>query len=178
MLKTRDLCVCAVMAALLCVCAPLSVPIGPIPLSLASFVVYLCGALLGLKRGTIAVAVYILLGAVGLPVFSGFQGGIHKLIGVTGGFIVGYLPCAAIVGFAADRFGPRHAALPVAMIAGTAVLYAVGTVWFMISMGQTLQAALGACVIPFLPGDAIKIAVAAGLAAAAGPRLEAIISEG
>ena len=175
-MKTRDLCVCAIMAAILCVCAPLSVPVGPIPITLASFAVYLAGALLGLKRGTIAVAVYILLGALGLPVFSGFQGGLHKLAGVTGGFIVGYLPCAALTGLASDRFGKRHWALPVGMIAGTAALYAIGTVWFMISMGQSLPAALGACVLPFLPGDAVKIIAASGLTVSLGARLDPLIS--
>ena len=170
-MKTKDLCVCAVMAALMCLAAPLSVPIGPIPISLATFIVYLAGALLGWKRGAAAVGVYILLGAVGLPVFSGYQGGVQKLLGVTGGYIVGYLPLAVITGLAADRMADRKWALPAAMVAGTAVLYALGTVWFMAMTGNSLGASMGMCVLPFLPGDAAKIAVATVLSVLVRPRL-------
>ena len=153
----------AVFAALLCVAAPWSIPIGPIPLSLATFVVYLTGALLGLVDGTIAVAVYLLLGAVGVPVFSGFTGGIQKLLGVTGGYLVGYLPCVAIVGAAADHTKKHRWLVAVAMVAGTALLYALGTVWFMLQSGRTLAESMSLCVLPFLPGDAAKIAVASAL---------------
>ncbi|MBQ8972626.1 MAG: biotin transporter BioY [Clostridia bacterium] len=176
-MKTRDLTVIAIMAAILCIAAPLSVPIGPIPISLATFAVYLAGALLGWKRGTAAVLIYILLGAVGLPVFSGFEGGVHKLIGVTGGYIVGYLPCAAIVGLAADRWGEsRKWIIPVAMVVGTVVLYAIGTAWFMIQMNRSLAAALGTCVLPFLPGDAVKIVVAALLSFLLRDRLKSLLN--
>ena len=97
-MKTKDMTLIAVMAALICVAGPLSIAIGPIPLSLASFAVYLAGAVLGAKRGPLAVAIYLLIGLVGVPVFSGFSGGFQKLIGVTGGYLVGYLPCALLTG--------------------------------------------------------------------------------
>lgn len=167
--NVRNMCFTALMAAVMCVVAPLSVPIGPIPISLATLVVYLAGALLGGKKGTLAVAIYILIGAVGVPVFSGYSGGVAKLLGVTGGYIVGYLPCAAIVGFGIDRFGGNSVsvagkrfpwAYPVAMIVGTIVLYALGTAWFMAQSGNPLMGSLSMCVIPFLPGDAAKIVVA------------------
>lgn len=163
-MKTRDMCLTALMAALICVAGPLSVPVGPVPISLASFAVYLAGAVLGAKRGALAVALYVLLGAAGIPVFSGFSGGVQKLAGITGGYIVGYLPCAWITGFAAGRDGERKWFLPLGMAVGTAALYAVGTAWFMIQSGSALGAALAACVIPFLPGDAIKIAAASVIA--------------
>ena len=161
-LNTRDMTIVAVMAALICVAGPLSISIGPIPLSLASFAVYLAGAVLGAKRGTLAVALYLLIGLVGVPVFSGFSGGFQKLIGVTGGYLVGYLPCALLTGLAV---GPKAASapkwrLPAFMVLGTAVLYLIGTAWFMIQTKNPLGAALGMCVIPFLPGDAIKIVAA------------------
>ena len=152
------------MAALICVAGPLTVPIGPVPISLASFAVYLAGALLGWKSGAAAVAIYLLLGMVGLPVFSGFSGGLAKLAGVTGGYLVGYLPCALITGLGApdpsDPAGKPVWTLPLCMVAGTAVLYALGTAWFMAQSGNTLAASLGMCVLPFLPGDAIKIIAA------------------
>ena len=167
-MKTKDMTIIAVMAALLCVAGPLSISIGPIPLSLASFAVYLAGAVLGAGKGTLSVALYLLLGLVGLPVFSGFSGGFQKLIGVTGGYLAGYLPCAALSGLAvrpnSPEVGPRWR-LPVFMALGTAVLYLIGTAWFMLQTKNNLAAAMGMCVIPFLPGDAIKIVAASVLAA-------------
>ena len=162
-MKTRDITIVAVMAALLCVAGPLTVSIGPIPLSLATFVVYMAGAVLGAKRGTLAVAVYLLLGLVGLPVFSGFTGGLQKLIGVTGGYLVGYLPCALITGLAVVPDSPEVGPcwrLPAFMALGTVVLYIIGTAWFMIQTKNSLAASMGMCVVPFLPGDAAKIVAA------------------
>ena len=167
-MKTKDMTLIAVMAALICVAGPLSLPIGPVPISLATFAVYLAGAVLGWKRGTLAVAIYLLIGLVGVPVFSGFSGGVQKLIGVTGGYLVGYLPCALITGLGvreadAGREQPKWT-LPLYMVIGTAVLYIIGTAWFMIQTGNTLGASMGMCVVPFLPGDAIKIIAATLLA--------------
>ena len=166
-MKTRDLTIIAVMAALICVAGPLSISIGPIPLSLASFAVYMAGAVLGAKKGTLAVGIYLLLGLVGLPVFSGFSGGFQKLIGVTGGYLVGYLPCALITGLAVKPDNPDSGPqwrLPAFMVLGTTVLYLIGTAWFMIQTRNTLAASMGMCVIPFLPGDAVKIVAASLLA--------------
>jgi len=152
----------AVMAALICVAGPMSISIGPIPLSLASFAVYLAGAVLGVKRGTLAVALYLLIGLVGVPVFSGFSGGLQKLIGVTGGYLVGYLPCAAITGIGSGSESRWRR--PLFMVLGTAALYLIGTAWFMLQTKNTLAASMGMCVIPFLPGDAVKIIAATLLA--------------
>ncbi len=166
------MCFIALMTALICIAAPLSIPLtGMVPISLATLTVYLAGALLGAKQGTIAVALYILLGAVGLPVFSGFEGGVQKLVGVTGGYIIGYLPCAAIVGFAVNKWGEHKWVYPVSMVVGTLVLYAIGTAWFMFQTKVNLASAMASCVIPFLPGDAAKIVVATVLGVALRERL-------
>ena len=152
--------VIAAAAALICVAGPLSIPAGPVPLSLASFAVYITGAVLGPKKGTIAVALYLVIGTIGVPVFSGFSGGFQKLAGVTGGYLAGYIPCALLTGLGAERAvkpGARRWILPAAMAAGTLVLYGIGTAWFMIQTGNALGAALSLCVVPFLPGDAAKI---------------------
>ena len=154
------MCRIAVMAALLCVASPWSIPIGPIPISLATFAVYLIGVVLGCVDGTIAVAIYLLLGAVGVPVFTGFAGGVQKLIGATGGYLVGYLPCVAIVGAVSDWKPGKYLWLILSMIGGTLLLYALGTAWFMFQSGRSLVDSLGLCVLPFLPGDAAKITVA------------------
>ncbi len=161
-MKVKDMTITAVMAALICIAGPLTIPMGPIPLSLATFAVYLAGAVTGKKYGTTAVGLYLLIGIIGVPVFSGFSGGFQKLAGVTGGYLIGYLPCAFLSGIGAERAEKkgRKWLLPLMMIAGTAVLYAIGTAWFMIQTGNALGAALSLCVIPFLPGDAVKILAA------------------
>ena len=166
-MKTKDMALTALMAALICVCSPLSVNVGPIPISLCTFAVYLAAAVLGSKRGTLAVAVFLLIGMIGLPVFSGFTGGFQKLAGVTGGYLIGYLPCAWITGLGAgsperDALGGWR--LPLMAVLGTAALYALGTAWFMAQSGNGLGASLALCVLPFLPGDAVKIAAASLLA--------------
>ena len=166
-MKTKDMTIIAVMAALICVAGPLTISIGPIPLSLCSFAVYMAGAVLGAKRGPLAVGIYLLIGLVGVPVFSGFSGGFQKLVGVTGGYLVGYLPCAWLAGLGVkpgQTMPEPKWKLPAFMVLGTAVLYLIGTAWFMIQTKNTLAASMGMCVIPFLPGDAVKIVAASLLA--------------
>ncbi len=163
-MKTRDMTLIAVMAALICVAGPLTIPAGPIPLSLATFAVYMAGSVLGRKRGTIAVVLYLIIGVIGVPVFSGFSGGFQKLAGVTGGYLVGYLSCAYLAGVGGEQREKTgwwfHVLM---MVIGTILLYTVGTAVFMLHTGNALGAALSLCVIPFLPGDAVKIAATAFL---------------
>ena len=161
-MKIKNMTLTAVMAALICIAGPLVIPAGPIPLSLATFAIYLAGAILGKKWGTIAAGLYLLIGIIGVPVFSGFSGGFQKLAGVTGGYLIGYLPCAFLSGLGSEQAEKKKKSwiLPVMMTAGTAVLYGIGTAWFMIQTGNAIGAALSLCVIPFLPGDAVKIAAA------------------
>ena len=161
-MKIKDMTLTAVMAALICIAGPLTIAAGPVPLSLATFAVYLAGAILGKKRGTVAVALYLVIGIIGVPVFSGFSGGFQKLAGVTGGYLIGYLPCAFLAGLGAERAEKegRKWLLPAMMVVGTLVLYVIGTAWFMIQSSNALIPSLGMCVLPFLPGDAVKIAAA------------------
>ena len=154
----------AVMAAVMAVVAPFSISIGPIPLSLCTLVIYMNAYILGWKRGTVATLVYVLLGAVGMPVFNGFSGGLGVVAGPTGGYIVGYLPLALICGLAVAAAPKNRVGQFIGMILGTAVLYALGTAWYCVQSGNPLGVAMGYCVIPFLPGDAVKILLAAFLA--------------
>lgn len=162
---TKNLVLCAMCAAIICVLAPISIPIGPVPISLATFAVMFAGCLLGWKWGTLATLIYILLGAIGVPVFAGWTGGAQIIAGMTGGYIVGYLPLALISGLVYDLFGRhkkgavKYVSLVVGMVLGTIVLYALGTAWFMAVSGMGFAESMAACVIPFLPGDAIKIAI-------------------
>ena len=163
-LTTYELVLCALCAAVTCVLAPISVPLaGEVPISLATFAVLLSGILLGAKFGAISQLIYVLLGSVGVPVFAGWTGGIGITLGVTGGYIIGYIPMAFIAGLLYHRFGKeasgtrKYIVMFVSMVLATAVLYILGTAWFMAQTGMTLGASLAACVIPFLPGDLIKI---------------------
>mgnify|MGYP004732878759 FL=1 len=155
----RSLVLAALMAAVLCILAPLSVPVGPIPLSFATLAIYFIAYLLGWKWGTASVLVYVLLGAVGLPVFSGYSGGMGKVLGPTGGYIVGYLFLAVIAGLVIQRTANRFFQL-LGMLAGTAVLYAFGTAWYCFQSGVAVGDALMKCVWIFIPGDLIKMAAA------------------
>ena len=169
--SVRDMVFTALFAAILCAVAPFSLYIGPIPFSFATFIIYLAAATLGWKRGSIAVALYVLLGAVGLPVFSGFRGGFHVIAGATGGYIIGYIPIALVTGAFAELFKKKVWLCAVGMVIGTILLYTLGTAWFMFQSGNPFAASLALCVTPFLPGDAAKIAAACVIA----PQLRAAI---
>jgi biotin transport system substrate-specific component len=130
--------------------------------------VFMSGGILGAKFGAVSQVVYILLGAVGLPVFAGFRAGASVLVGPTGGYILGYVATAFIVGLICKRLKnsrPRSLrgaiVLAVSMALGILACYAIGTAWFMYSTNTPFLAALGMCVFPFIPGDALKIAAAA-----------------
>ena len=163
-MKTLDMVYIALFACLMAICAWISIP-GQIPFTLQTMGVFLAVGLLGGKRGTVAVLVYILMGAVGLPVFSGFAGGLGKLLGMTGGYIVGFLVSALLMWAMEALFGSKKWVLPVSMVVGLIACYAFGTAWFMVvytsSKGAIpLGAVLGMCVIPYIIPDAVKIAVA------------------
>ncbi len=178
--STQNLVLTALLAAVICILSPLSVPIGPVPISLATFAVMLAGCLLGAKWGTLATLIYILLGAVGVPVFAGYSGGFQDIAGMTGGYIVGYLPLAFCSGLIYDRLGRsasgvrRIAFMIIGMVVGTAVLYALGTAWFCVVSGMNVVSALALCVTPFLIGDTMKIIVVAVIV----PQLERALNAG
>lgn len=160
--KIRDLVITALMAAVICVLAPISLPIGPVPVSLSTLAIYFVVYIVGTRRAFTAVLVYILLGMAGLPVFSGWSGGVQKMAGPTGGYIVGYLPMVIVMGLYIDRHRKNRIGCILVSAAATAVLYVVGTVWFLqVMTDTTLAAALSMCVLPFIPGDLAKIIIAA-----------------
>ena len=144
------------MAALLCVLGPFSIPIGPIPVSLGTFAVSLCAMILGGPLGALSVLIYLLLGASGLPVFTGFQGGLAKIAGPTGGYMAGYLLHAFVGGMLVKRF--RFKVIPsfLALTASLLLDYVLGSAWFMFSTGAALPHTLKVCVLPFIPFDLLK----------------------
>lgn len=167
----------ALLAAVLCILGPISLSVGPIPFSLGTLGVYLIAVFLPWKNALAAILVYLLLGMAGLPVFTGFSGGLVKLAGPTGGYLIGYLPCVFIISFATHKRNTEKAHFAqaagyiVSMIIGTLVLYGFGSAWYMISTGSRLLPTLLVCVVPFLPGDALKIAAAFSLGYACRKRI-------
>lgn len=159
-LSVSNMALIAVMTAATCILAPLSIQLGAIPISLTTLVIYFSLYLLGTKKATISYLVYMLLGICGLPVFSGFTGGIAKLFSNTGGYIIGFLFMAVIAGLMIEKFPKQYVLHVLGMIVGTLVCYAFGTAWFMFLTKTTLMAALVACVFPFLLWDFLKILLA------------------
>ena len=159
-----DLAYTALFTVLLAVCAWITVPLT-VPFTLQTFGVFAALGTLGGRRGTYAVAAYLLLGLAGLPVFSGFRGGPGVLLGTTGGYILGFLASALLYWAVTARFGSRPGVMAAAMVLGLVVCYGFGTAWFLAAYARTtgpigLGAALGMCVFPFIVPDLAKLALA------------------
>lgn len=169
-LTVRDMVFAAAGAALMTICAWISIPLpSMVPFTLQTFGVCLTAALLGPRTGLWSLLGYILLGAAGAPVFADFRGGMGVLLGPTGGYVAGFLFTALTTGLASERWGDRIGRMAVAMALGVALCYAFGTAWFMAVYARRggsigLAAALGMCVVPYLVPDGLKILLAAVLA--------------
>ena len=162
---TRELVLIAMFSALTAVCAWISIPFGPIEFTLQTFAVFLLIMLLGGMKATISVTVYILVGAVGVPVFAGFGAGLGVLFGKTGGYIIGFLLMGPLFSLMTKLFGKKLLVQIIALVTGLLVCYAFGTAWFMyIYMRDTgdvgLMTVLSWCVFPYIIPDAVKMAVA------------------
>lgn len=162
--KTYDMVYIAVFAVLIAICSWISIP-TTVPFTLQTFAVFLAVGVLGGKRGSLSVLIYILLGAVGIPVFAGFSGGFGILLGSTGGYIIGFLFSALLMWGMEALLGKKTWVLGLSMVLGLIVCYAIGTVWFMAVYTKNsgpigLVAVLSWCVIPFIIPDLIKIALA------------------
>lgn len=162
-IRTKQMVLIALMTAVTCVLGPLSIPLpfSPVPISLTNFAIFLAIFILGMKNGTISFIIYLLLGAVGVPVFSSFRGGLQVLAGPTGGYLIGFIFLALIMGFALDHFDRKLVPTIIGMIIGMAVCYAFGTVWLAKLLSLSFKEGLMMGVIPYLPGDAAKIIIAA-----------------
>lgn len=147
----------ALMAAVICILAPNSIQIGVIPITLTNLVIYFSVYVLGMWAGTGSYIIYMLLGIVGLPVFSGYAGGLGKVVGPTGGYIVGFIFMALIGGFVMEKTNRKLIPTMLAWVVGTAVDYALGTVWFVYTAHCSVNYALSVCVYPFIVFDLIKI---------------------
>ena len=162
-IKTKQMVLIALMTAVTCVLGPLSIPLpfSPVPISLTNFAIFLAIFVLGMKNGTISFIIYLLLGAVGVPVFSSFRGGLQVLAGPTGGYLIGFIFLALIMGFALDHFDRKLVPTIIGMIIGMAVCYAFGTVWLAKLLSLSFKEGLMMGVIPYLAVDVAKIIIAA-----------------
>ncbi len=167
--RTLQLVYIAVFAALIAGCSWLSIP-SAVPFTMQTFAVFLALFLLGGKNGTLAVVVYLLLGAVGAPVFANFQGGLGALFGSTGGYLLGFLVTALLYWALEEKICKKHVAAALGvMVVGLALCYAFGTLWFVTVYSSSTGAvgigtALGWCVVPYIVPDLCKLALALALA--------------
>ena len=163
-LTLRDLCAISIFTAVTAVAAQISIPMPlGVPLTMQTFAVPLAGVVLGARKGTLSALVYVLLGAVGAPVFAGFSGGLGVILSYTGGFILSFPLMAMAAGLGADQ--KEKAWLWAGLVVGTAINFLCGMLYFAFLTSSSLPGAFAACVLPFLPGGAVKI-VLAGIAGA------------
>jgi len=164
--KALKMTLCALFAALTAVLSQIVIPIGPVPVNFATFAVFLSGALLGSKLGVLSLATWAVLGVCGVPVYTMMRSGPGALLGPTGGFIIGYIPASYLIGLISEKINKNNKVrlYAFAMTAGALIYFFSGTFWFMFSTGTGLFEALTICVFPFIPGDLLKLIVAATLA--------------
>lgn len=148
----------ALMSAVLCVLGPLSIniPVSPIPITLGIIGILLSVYVLGTKLALLSVGIYLILGSLGVPVFSNFSGGLAKIAGPTGGYLIGYIFLVLIAGLFVGKFGDKKLLQFCGAMAGILVCYAFGTVWLKIQANMTFSAALAAGVLPYIPFDIAK----------------------
>jgi biotin transport system substrate-specific component len=159
----------SLLAALTAAGAYLAIPIGPVPIILQNLFIFLSGLLLGSKWGVASIGVYLLAGALGLPVFAGGVGGIGRFAGPTGGYLFGFLPAVYVIGWIAET-SRKHAVSDIlAMVCGSLIIYACGVTWLKMLTGMTLAKTLAVGMYPFILGDALKITAAVPIAKALRP---------
>jgi biotin transport system substrate-specific component len=163
--RVRDAGLVLAGTALLVLGSRIAIPLpgDPVPFTLQTLTVLLAGGALGLRRGAIAAALFVALGLVGLPVFAEARGGLEVILGATGGYLVGFIAAAALVGRLAELGWDRHIGGSIGMnLLGTAIIYLVGVPWLAVTSGVTPGEAISLGVLPFLAGDVVKLLVAAG----------------
>lgn len=156
---THTITTTAMMSAVICVCSPLSITVGPIPLSLTNFIIFLSIYLLGTRLSIISLLAYFLIGIMGFPVFSGFMSGIGIFLGPTGGYLIGFIPMIEIAGWFITHF-TRYSWHVFGCILGCVSCYALGTVGYCLYSSVNIFRALPICVFPFILTDFLKILLA------------------
>ena len=160
-LSTRQIILCGLFAALISILAQISIPLPftTVPFTLQIFGIAITGLILGSKCGFISTLIYLILGAIGIPLFANFAGGISVLFGPTGGFLLGYPLMAFIIGYAKEKFNSNFITC-LSMILGLAIVYTLGTIMFSFITGNTILQSLIYCVVPFIAVDILKLILA------------------
>jgi biotin transport system substrate-specific component len=166
--RTRGIALAATFAALLSVTSPISIPIGPVPITLQVFLVYLAAALLGPNYGALSILIYLALGVAGLPVFAGLSGSTAVILGPTGGYLFGFLVASFLGGAVARHRSSSRGAdsikVSASAIISLVVIYALGVLWLMNSLHLDIYRGLALGAIPFIPVDLVKAIVAVPIA--------------
>lgn len=174
-LSIQDICSVAIMAALTAVMAQISIPMPlGVPMTMQTFAVTLAGVILGSKRGALSMVVYLLIGSVGVPVFSNMGGGIQYLVGPTGGFLLSFPIMAYLIGVGVEK-KRQKGMFSLYLILGTLVNYVVGVAMYCVLMDSTIWVGISACVIPFIPTAVVKAIAAAVLGLQVRKRLVAVL---
>ena len=156
-LSTKDLCMISLWTAVIAVMAQIAIPMPMgVPMTMQTFAITLAAIVLGAKKGAIAASIYVLLGAIGLPVFANFTGGLHIVVGATGGFIISFPIMAFIIGWGVEYKDRIKGVFIVAIIMGTIINYVIGVLVFCLITGSSVMAGITACVMPFIPTAIIK----------------------
>ena len=159
-MKYKKLIICALFTALNAIFSQISIPIGPIPINLATLSVLCSATLLGPGLGALSQIIYLLLGAFGLPIFSSMQGGLGVMLGPTGGYIIVYVLAAFVTGIITQKLKFNIWVILLALFSGYITYTLSGTIWYMYTANVNIIQAILACVLPFIVGDALKIAAA------------------
>lgn len=160
--NVKTLTLIGIMTAITCILGPLSIaiPMSPVPISFTTLALYFSTIILGWKKGTVSCMIYLLIGFMGIPVFSGFTSGPGKLFGPTGGYLISFTFMVLVAGYFADRFPGKIHMYVLGMILGTIITYGVGSVWLAYQANLSFKAALVAGVLLYIPGDVAKIIIA------------------
>lgn len=161
-LSVRDTCYIGIFTAIITVCAQLSIPMPyGVPMTLQTFAIPLAGVVLGARKGAFSTLIYVLLGAIGVPVFAGFTGGLNIVLGATGGFILSFPLMAIAAGIGESK--NNKAWLMCGLLAGAIINYLCGMLYFTVVMSSDIKTAFVACVLPFIPTAIVKIVLVAVL---------------
>lgn len=164
-MNTKRIALIGLMTAVICVLGPVSfpLPISPVPVSLGVLGVLLAAYLLGMKWGTVSCLIYLLIGLVGVPVFTGYSGGVGKVLGPTGGYLIGYLFLSLLTGFFVGKWPAKWPLHLAGMILGTAAMYLFGTLWLGYLMKYSFLEALWVGAILYIPAELVKITITLSL---------------
>lgn len=162
----------ALFVALITIGSFIFIPIGPVPIVLQNMFVLLSAIILGPLQASICVGIYLLSGFAGLPVFAGGVSGLGKLVGPTGGYLIGYLPAVLVTGYISKTLGKKLSSYIIAMSIGSLFIYSIGVPWLMVVASLNLKKALIVGMYPFLIGDVLKIIAAAFIAKKTSPLLK------